>query len=119
MRHKINYEKREEILDKVQVFKEEKQLYNIFDVAWKMLVDFPGRDCAFTPVLGTSCDIGIADINIQGYTPTAICTSNKAMSYPEWEQVADFLNKEVLNIDEREAARIVSSSMFTAARIRT
>lgn len=67
-------------------------------------------DAAFTPIITKKhMIVGIADRDIKGYTPTMLVF--KTISYNEASDICDEFNQDLFGIDEKEAYKIIASSM--------
>ena len=98
-------------MDKVKAeFSGDPTVQGIFGVAWELLYNQPSRNCAFTAVIRNSgYELGLADSGSPGFTPTPICLNSK--NYVETQEIADWMNENVLLLDFEESARITLSSM--------
>ena len=98
-------------MDKVKAkFSDDPTVQGVFGVAWELLYNQPSRNCALTAVIRNGgYELGLADSGSPGFTTTPVYLEGK--NYAETQEIADWMNENVLLLDFEESARITLSSM--------
>ena len=116
-RSSLTSDQKSRIMDEVrkQFPKENSTIQGIFSIAWELLYNQPNRDCCIVVVIRNGgYELGIADQDRQGFTPTPAYLKGK--TYQETQEIASWFNTNVLLLSEMESLLIdVSSHRYQPA----